>query len=136
MPRSAHPRHELQHPAAAEQFLTREVRVKLPAKEIEFPERNDALLRDLADKTSGDYFVGVPTAVGENGTGHAGLPALIKPQDQVTILPGTPITMLRGGIFFPSVIRLPAAIKHSSPISASSSTIVFKPERFSVPRRM
>jgi von Willebrand factor type A domain len=81
---------ELQHPAAAEQFLTREVRVKIPAKETEFPERNDALLRDLADSTSGDYFVGVETAVGGGGTARAGLAAAIKPQDQVTVLPGTP----------------------------------------------
>jgi hypothetical protein len=81
---------ELQHPSAAEQFLTREVRVKIPAKETEFPERNDALLRDIADKTSGEYYVGVPAAVGANGSGHAGVAALMKPQDQVTILPGTP----------------------------------------------
>jgi hypothetical protein len=81
---------ELQHPAAMEQVLTREVRVKIPAKESEFPERNDALLREIADKTGGDYFVGMAAAVGTSGTGHAGLAAAIKPQDQVTILPGTP----------------------------------------------
>ena len=81
---------ELQHPSAAEQFLTREIRVKIPAKETEFSERNDALLRDIADKTSGEYYVGVPAAVGANGSGHAGVAARMKPQDQVTILPGTP----------------------------------------------
>ena len=42
---------ELQHPSAGDQLLVREVRVKIPAKETEFPERNDALLRDIADKT-------------------------------------------------------------------------------------
>lgn len=81
---------ELQHPSAAEQLLVREVRVKIPAKETEFPERNDALLRDIADKTSGDYFVGLAAATGGSGTGRAGLTNLIKPQDQVTTLPGTP----------------------------------------------
>jgi hypothetical protein len=81
---------ELQHPAAAEELLIREVRVKIPAKETEFPERNDALLRDIADKTSGDYFVGMAAAVGRGGTGRASLTNLIKPQDQVTVLPGTP----------------------------------------------
>jgi hypothetical protein len=81
---------ELQHPSAAEQLLTREVRVKIPAKETEFPERNDALLREIADKTNGDYFVGMSAAVGANGSGRAGLAAAIQPQDQVTILPGTP----------------------------------------------
>src|SRR5262249_35585707 len=65
-------------------------RVKIPAKETEFPERNDPLLRDIASKTSGDYFVGVQAAVGSSGTGSAGLAATIKPQDQVTVLPGTP----------------------------------------------
>ena len=30
------------------------------------------------------------TAVGANGSGRAGLAAAIHPQDQVTILPGTP----------------------------------------------
>jgi hypothetical protein len=81
---------ELQHPAAAEQFLTREVRVKIPAKEMEFPERNDALLREIANTTGGDYYVGMSAVVGAGGTGRAGVAASIKPQDQVTILPGTP----------------------------------------------
>jgi hypothetical protein len=81
---------ELQHPAAAEELLIREVRVRIPAKETEFPERNDALLRDIADKTSGDYFVGMAAAIGRGGTGRASLTNLIKPQDQVTVLPGTP----------------------------------------------
>jgi ABC-type uncharacterized transport system substrate-binding protein len=81
---------QLQHPAAADQVLVREVRVKIPAKETEFPERNDALLRDIADKTGGDYYVGVAAAAGGNGTTRASLAQIIKPQDQSTILPGTP----------------------------------------------
>jgi hypothetical protein len=81
---------ELQHPSVAEQVLTREVRVKIPAKELEFPERNDALLSDIAKKTNGDYFVGLSAAVGGGTTGEAGLVEKIKPQDQVTTLPGTP----------------------------------------------
>jgi hypothetical protein len=81
---------ELQHPAAADQVLVRELRAKIPAKETEFPERNDALLRDIADKTGADYFVGLGAAVGTSGTERASLASLIKPQDQVTVLPGTP----------------------------------------------
>jgi len=81
---------ELQHPAAADQFLTREVRVTIPAKESEFPERNDALLREIANQTGGDYFVGVEAAVGKGSSGRASLVNLIKPQDQTTVLPGTP----------------------------------------------
>lgn len=80
----------LQHPAAADQILTREVRVKIPAKETEFPERNDALLREIADKSGGDYFVGLASAVGSGGTGRASILNLIKAQDQITPLPGTP----------------------------------------------
>lgn len=81
---------ELQHPSIADQFLVREVRAKIPAKETEFPERNDALLRDIADKTGGDYFVGIPAATGATGTGRAGLVNLIKPQDQRSQLAGSP----------------------------------------------
>jgi hypothetical protein len=81
---------ELQHPAAAEQVLSPEVRVKIPAKETEFPERNDAVLREIADKTSGEYFVGFPAAMGDASESTSGLIAKIRPQDQVTVLPGTP----------------------------------------------
>jgi hypothetical protein len=80
----------LQHPAAGDQLLEREVRAKIPAAETESPERNDLVLRDIADKTGGDYFVGIDAALGRAGTGRAALANLIKPQDQVTILPGTP----------------------------------------------
>ena len=81
---------ELQHPAAADQLLVREVRAKIPAAETESPERNDLLLRDIADKTGGDYFIGIDAAVGRDGTGRAGLLNLLKTQDQKTTLPGTP----------------------------------------------
>jgi hypothetical protein len=81
---------QLQHPASAEQVLTREVRVKIPAKETEFPERNDALLREIADKSGGDYFVGMAAAVGQASSSRPSIVNLMKPQDQVTPLPGTP----------------------------------------------
>ncbi len=78
---------ELQHPSAGDQLLVREVRAKIPAAETEAPQRNDLLLGDIARKTGGDYFVGMDAAMGTN---RAGLVTLIKPQDQVTVLPGTP----------------------------------------------
>jgi hypothetical protein len=81
---------ELQHPAAAEQVLSREVRVKIPAKETEFPERNDAVLREIADTTSGEYFVGLKAALGDTSAATSSLIAKIRPQDQTTVLPGTP----------------------------------------------
>jgi len=81
---------ELQHPAAADQFLAREVRVKIPAREMEFPERNDALLRDIADKTSAEYFVGMDSVIGKKSEADHQLADLIKRQDQVTPLQGSP----------------------------------------------
>jgi hypothetical protein len=78
---------ELQHPSAGDQMLVREVRAKIPAAETEVPQRHDALLSDIAHKTGGDYFVGMDAAM---GAGRAGLVNVIKPQDQVTVLPGTP----------------------------------------------
>jgi hypothetical protein len=81
---------ELQNPSAGDEVLVREVRAKIPAAETEKPERNDLVLRDIADKTKGDYFVGMDAALGRDGTGRASVLTLLKPQDQVTILPGTP----------------------------------------------
>lgn len=80
---------ELQHPAAADQLLVKEVRARIPALETERPERNDKLLRDLADKSGGDYFVGLGPAFDSN-TNRPGVVNLLKVQDQVSILSGTP----------------------------------------------
>jgi hypothetical protein len=81
---------ELPHPTSAETFLTREVRVKIPTRETEFPERNDALLREIADKTGADYFIGLSNYSDGNSPVRTTLAGRIKPQAQVTILPGTP----------------------------------------------
>jgi hypothetical protein len=80
---------ELQHPDAADQLMVREVRAKMPAQETEHPERNDQLLKTLADRTNGIYYVGVDAAVGR-GSGQPGIASQLKTQDQVTPLPGTP----------------------------------------------
>lgn len=71
-----------------DELLTAEVRARVPDLEIELPERHDALLGQLAQKTGGTYFVGLPAALGMQG-----IPALAKqliPKDQETYLPGTP----------------------------------------------
>ena len=80
---------ELQHPDAADQLMVREVRARMPAQETEHPERNDQLLKTLADRTSGVYYVGIDPAVGR-GSGQPGIASQLKSQDQVTPLPGTP----------------------------------------------
>lgn len=72
-----------------EELLTREVRARIPAMETERPERNDALLKDLAQKTGGAYYVGLNAAM-NRGAGLTPLPTLVEPQEQVTFLPGTP----------------------------------------------
>jgi hypothetical protein len=81
---------ELQHPAAADQLLVREVRAKIPALETERPERNDALLREIADKTGADYFVGLAAATSSSAGVRPGIAQVLKPQDQRIPLPGTP----------------------------------------------
>jgi hypothetical protein len=81
---------ELQHPTAPEQVLTREVRVRIPALETERPERNDALLKELADKAGGEYFVGLAAATNWEGTEVPSVVRLLKPHDETTILPGSP----------------------------------------------
>ncbi len=90
---------ELQHPAAADQILLRDVRVRMPALETERPERNDKLLTEIAERTGGKYFVGlqaaaegkaVGQATGDKNDGNKTLVQLLKPQDQRNVLPGTP----------------------------------------------
>jgi hypothetical protein len=81
---------ELRPPGGdSDELLAREVRVRVPALEIEQPERNDPLLRDLADKTGGQYFVGLDGALNRDGRGTS-VTQVIEPQEQTSYLPGTP----------------------------------------------
>ncbi len=66
-----------------QELLTRIVRARVPALETERPQRNDELLRELANKTNGGYFIGVDSA-------QAGLASSLTPADQETFLPGVP----------------------------------------------
>ncbi len=75
-------------PDIENEMLTREVRVRLPALEIERPQRNDALLSQIAKVTDGAYFVSLDAAKGQRGT--APLTNRIAAKDQETYLPGTP----------------------------------------------
>lgn len=72
-----------------QELLTRQVRARVPALETERPERNDELLRNVAERTNATYFIGSSSAVTpQNAAG--GLPAALIPQDQVTFLTGVP----------------------------------------------
>jgi hypothetical protein len=79
---------ELRMPDAVDELLTRQVRADIPKREIEHPQRNDALLREITSKTDGDYYIGFDDAT--SGRLRPALANVIEPQDQKTIIPGTP----------------------------------------------
>jgi len=82
---------ELEIPeSAGQEFLTREVQVRIPALEIENPRRNDPLLEEVAQMSNGKYFVGIDSVTTAASETESTLPELISPQDQETTLPGTP----------------------------------------------
>ncbi|HEY2827134.1 MAG TPA: hypothetical protein VGJ04_05995 [Pirellulales bacterium] len=55
---------DLLHPDSPDQPLTRRLQVFMPKLEQEKPERNDAVLKELADGTGGQLYIGVPAALG------------------------------------------------------------------------
>jgi hypothetical protein len=71
-------------------LLTREVRIRVPEREIEQPQRNDALLTEVANKTGGMYYIGIESAVNPGTTGIPTVANQLAPQDQETFLPGAP----------------------------------------------
>jgi hypothetical protein len=71
-----------------EQVLSQPLSVRAPRKEIENPQRNDALLVDLAERTGGLYYVGMPAAVGHGQ--EPSLASRIEPRDRLTPLPDLP----------------------------------------------
>ncbi len=79
---------ELRIPDSIDELLSRQVRVDAPKREIERPQRNDALLNEITAKTDGEYYIGFDDAT--SGRGRPPLARLIEPQDQLTIIPGTP----------------------------------------------
>ena len=74
--------------AADLELLTREVRARVPDREVESSQRNDAALAELATATEGTYFVGVSSVLGT--AEEPSLVELLVPQDQESYIPGTP----------------------------------------------
>ena len=82
------------------EILDKTVRVRLPDREVESPQRNDAVLSELALSTGGMYFVGIGDALASSDDAGnvatdeppaaAGLLAAMTPQDQETYFPGAP----------------------------------------------
>ena len=77
---------ELQVPESANEQLTRRIQVKMPQLEQEKPERNDALLSELAKQTGGLYYVGADSVLGKRG-----MPPLVQQlpdRTEITYLAG------------------------------------------------
>jgi len=82
---------------ADQKLLTQQVTVRVPALEIQRPQRNDPLLGELANRTGGKYWIGmdsllpIPSAAA-NATAGIGstLPQSIESRDQTNYLPGSP----------------------------------------------
>jgi hypothetical protein len=58
---------QLAVPESGEEQLTRRIEVRIPDLELENPERNDALLSEIAKATDGRYYVGADTVLGKKG---------------------------------------------------------------------
>lgn len=70
-------------------LLATEVRVRIPALELERPQRDDALLRELTRKTDGEYYIGFDAAMRRGGSTRPTLASVLEPNDQVIYLPET-----------------------------------------------
>ncbi|MEX0824559.1 MAG: VWA domain-containing protein, partial [Pirellulaceae bacterium] len=81
--------------ALSEQVLRQTVQARLPTLELERPRRNDDIMSAVAALSGGSYFpIDDPANIVSGGTsdgkGLSNLTALIRPQPQTTVLPGTP----------------------------------------------
>jgi hypothetical protein len=68
-------------------LLSQQTVVRVPALEIQRPQRNDPLLSELASKTGGKYWVGLG--------GLESIASTIKPREQVNYLPNAPDSEFR-----------------------------------------
>jgi hypothetical protein len=82
-----------------QQLLTQQVSVRVPALEIQRPQRNDPLLSELASRTGGKYWIGMDAiapaksgaAVAANSKSElSALVQAIESRDQTNYLPGAP----------------------------------------------
>jgi len=79
---------------ADQELLSQQVSVRVPALEIQRPQRNDPLLSELASRTGGKYWVGmdsiVPSSDEAKETTVSPLALSIESRDQTNYLPGAP----------------------------------------------
>jgi len=71
-------------------LLTQQTVVRVPALEIQRPQRNDPLLSEIAARTGGKYWIGLESTLGNNADPSTSLARSIKPRDQTNFLPGAP----------------------------------------------
>ena len=83
---------ELAVPESADERLARRIQVKVPDLEREKPQRNDALLTEIATKTGGAYYVGLPAALG-TGSDEGPLVRQLRDSSRTTIQLETPIRL-------------------------------------------
>lgn len=69
-------------------LLTQQLTVRVPALEIQRPQRNDPLLTELATRTGGKYWIGTDSI--RDAAPDSSIAQLIEPRDQTNYLPGTP----------------------------------------------
>jgi hypothetical protein len=80
---------ELPVPESDNERLTRRIQVKVPDLEREHPQRNDALLSEIAAKTGGVYYIGLDSALGVNNKGKS-LPQVLRDQSRTITIVGKP----------------------------------------------
>jgi hypothetical protein len=77
---------ELVHPDSPDEPLSKRLQVFMPKLEQEHPERNDKLLKELADGTGGLVYIGVPAALGPNSAQP--LVSQLEDRTQESFVPG------------------------------------------------
>ncbi len=78
---------------ADQQLLTQQVSVRVPALEIQRPQRNDALLGELASRTGGRYWLGLQS-ISEVNQRDTSTPATPADSSDVSIPPNQPRSMV------------------------------------------
>lgn len=82
---------DLALPDSTDEHLTRRIQVKVPDLERERPQRNDALLSDLAKESGGEYFVGLDRALGRDG--QPGVVERLPDRRKTITLTASPVTL-------------------------------------------
>ncbi len=101
--------------ATADELLVANIKVRSTDREIATPQRNDALLKEISQKTQGNYYIGISAAMGQQGM--VSVTRVIPAADQVTFVSGSPdslfdrrlmawlMVMICGALFLEWLIR-------------------------------